>query len=107
MVSCHLSFPAGDDILCSVKYFAIHEVALPSKNNLYINLIVLASDSTILGNPSSPFSYPKNCLYGKLTLPSANLLRCPQVTFSEIDLDSSCAKLDIMVINNSPLLSNV
>ena len=41
------------------------------------------------------------------TFPSANLFRCPQVQFSLIERDSSCANELIIVISNSPLLSNV
>ena len=38
---------------------------------------------------------------------SANRFLCPQVQFSEILRLSSCAREDIMVISNSPLLSSV
>lgn len=40
-------------------------------------------------------------------LPSAKNLRLPQVIFSEIERLSSWARLDIIVISNSPLLSKV
>ncbi len=39
--------------------------------------------------------------------PSLKALRCPQVTFSDIDLDSSCAKEDMIVISSSPFESKV
>ena len=42
-----------------------------------------------------------------MTFPSAKRFLCPQVTFSEIERDSSCAKLDMIVINSSPLASKV
>jgi len=41
------------------------------------------------------------------TLPSAKRLRCPQVTFSEMERLSSCARLHMIVMSNSPLLSKV
>ena len=40
-------------------------------------------------------------------MPSAMRFRQPQVTFSEILRLSSCARLDMIVIISSPLLSSV
>lgn len=57
-----ISLPAGVGILFSVNCLAIADGFLPSRKSLYINLTTLASFSTIFGNPSSPFSYPRKCL---------------------------------------------
>ena len=40
-------------------------------------------------------------------MPSAMRLRQPQVTFSEMERLSSCARDDMIVMNSSPLLSSV
>ena len=42
-----------------------------------------------------------------MTFPSAKRLRCPHVTFSDMERDSSCARLDMMVMSSSPLESCV
>ena len=56
--------------------------------------------------PEKTYHYKKRP-YGRLTLPSAKRFRWPHVTFSEMERLSSCAMLDMMVINSSPLLSKV
>ena len=42
-----------------------------------------------------------------MTLPSAKRLRCPQVTFSEMERASSWARELMMVMRSSPLASKV
>ena len=72
-----------------------------------MNLTISASSGTIFGKPSSPFSYPRKTDQGRPKCPSCIAFRLPHVTFSEMERDSSCDKLDKTVNRISTLGSNV
>lgn len=85
---------------CSLSHELYLYMELPCMNSLQMRRTSSASSGTISGSPSWPFLYPRNWLYGMLTLPSEKRFRWPQVTFSEMDRLSSCARELIMVISS-------
>ena len=106
VIPLQLLHPHGDGIPFSVSRAAILCGVYPCRNIRKILRTVTACSSLItIVYLSAPLSYPRKRLYARLTLPSAIRFRCPQVTFSEMERLSSCAREDIIVRRNSPLES--
>ena len=72
-----------------------------------MRLTILACFSLITRFPFLSLSYPKNLVWLTCSLPCSKRRRMPQVEFSEIDRDSSCASELKMDKSTSPLLSSV
>lgn len=53
------------------------------------------------------FAIAEELLVWEVDLSIGNRFLCPQVTFSDMERLSSCAKLDMMVSSSSPLPSKV
>ena len=72
-----------------------------------MRLTVFACSLLMMSFPFSSLSYPKNLNVFRCISPFLNFVRMPHLQFSEIFLDSSCARELKMVNKSSPVESSV
>ena len=103
----HFVCPRHPGTFSSVSSFAICAGLIPIRKSLYILLTVFACSLLMTSFPFSSLSYPRNLNVLRCISPFLNFVRMPHLQFSEMFLDSSCARELKMVNRSSPVESSV